>query len=37
MKKINLGGCGCKDCNNNEYPSRSWLKRLWKKEIKKDE
>jgi len=33
MKRINLGGCGCSDCNNSETPNRAWWKRLWQKEI----
>lgn len=36
MKKINLGGCECKDCGNGRYPDRSWWKRIWKKEVNED-
>lgn len=29
----NLGGCQCKDCNNGQFSTRAYDKRLWQQEV----
>lgn len=33
MKRINYGGCECRDCGNGDYGSRARSKREWVKEM----